>query len=273
MSQRVSIVGCGWLGMPLALHLQSQGWGVTGSGRREETLQALAEAGIPGSLLVIGEQIQCDAPDTLFAADTLIINVPPGREEQDNSYGERMALLAELAVEHGIRQALFVSSTSVYQDGPTFPECDELAPLSDSPRARMMRLAEQVVRDRFAKVIVLRPSGLVGGERHPGRFLAGRKGLTGAEAPVNLVHRDDVIGAIQCLISRGPWGETFNLSAPLHPTRGDFYPRAALGLGLCEPEFSDAPLPGKRICSDKLVQSMGFHFRYPDPLTMPPLGN
>ncbi len=271
MSQKVSIVGCGWLGLPLARHLQSQGWAVAGSGRRPETLQALESAGIPASRLEIDQAIQCDRPEILFAADTLVINIPPGRQDGGNSYAERIALLVALARKHGVQQALFVSSTAVYRDEASYPLCDESASLCDSPRALMMREAERVVREGIPRSIILRPAGLVGGERHPGRFLAGRHGVAGAQAPVNLVHRDDVIGAIQCLLTRAPWGETFNLAAPDHPSRGDFYPLAARRLGLAEPIFSDQPQAGKRICSDKLVTALGFHFRYPDPAQMPPL--
>ncbi|SHI16068.1 SDR family oxidoreductase [Ferrimonas marina] len=269
---QLTIVGCGWLGMSLAQHLQAQGWQVSGSSRNPETLAELSSLGIANSALSLDTQVECADPEALFNGETLLINVPPGRQSQDNSYADRIALLSELAYQHGVRQAVFVSATSVYPDDAACSLMDESAPLAQGPRGQAMWQAEQAVKARFERVIILRAAGLVGGERHPGRFLAGRQGLAGAQSPVNLVHRDDVIGAIQCVLERGCWGEVFNLSAPNHPTREAFYPAAARALGLAEPSFGDEATEGKRVDGGKLVRQLGFQYRYPDPFLMPPMG-
>ncbi|MBY6188524.1 SDR family oxidoreductase [Marinobacter hydrocarbonoclasticus] len=267
--QSITIVGCGWLGLSLAQQLQSLGYPVRGSSRNEATLAQLATLGIPGFRLSIDEALESDALDELFDAEVLFANVPPGRTPSALPYAERMKNLAQAAWQKGIRKAIFVSSTAVYSSGEAV---DESAPLDPSPRAQQMRDAEQAFSDVFgAGLTVLRPAGLVGGERHPGRFLAGRQGLPGADAPVNLVHRDDVIGAVVRVLEAEAFGEVFNLVAPGHPSRGAFYPRAAIALGLEPPTFSSEPMDVKRVIGDRIAGQLGFHYRYPDPLTMPPL--
>ncbi|MBY5993949.1 NAD(P)H-binding protein [Ferrimonas balearica] len=267
--QSLSIIGCGWLGLALAEQLQSQGWPVRGSARQADTLARLKLLGIPAYSLSIGTTLDGDDLAGLFQAEALFVNVPPGRQAQDNSYADRMALLAEAAWQHGIRRALFVSTTAVYAPGEAV---DELGALDEGPRAAAMLAAERAMAARFgAGLTILRPAGLVGGERHPGRFLAGRQGLPGAEAPVNLVHREDVIGAVVRVLEAEAFGEVFNLSAPGHPSRGAFYPYAAQALGLPAPTFGDAPMAIKRIDGYKICRQLGLVYRYPDPFKMPPL--
>ncbi|WP_035386982.1 SDR family oxidoreductase [Ferrimonas senticii] len=268
----LAITGCGWLGLELALQLKQQGWQVSGCSRNPETLATLDNAGVTPIKLDLGMALDCDNPQALFCCDTLLINLPPGRHQQDNRYSDRLQLLCDAAKAHGVTQALFVSSTAVYQDGSDYPVVDEGSPLADNPRALTMLDGEAVIEASFERWMILRPGGLVGGQRHPGRFLAGQQHLAGAAAPVNLVHRDDVIAAIKLLLSQPQWGEIFNLAAPKWPSRGEFYPAAALKLGLTPPSFSDQRQTGKRVSSAKL-QSLGFEFSYPEPLSMPPLTN
>lgn len=267
--QSIAIVGCGWLGFSLAEQLQSLGYAVRGSSRQPDTLARLAVLGIPGYALDIGERLECDALDDLLAVDVLFVNVPPGRDPAARPYAERMAMLADAAWRHGIRKAIFVSSTAVYASGE---QVDESSPLDTDPRASQMLEAERAFAGRFGEgLTLLRPAGLVGGERHPGRFLVGRQALPGADAPVNLVHRDDVIGAVVRILERDAFGDVFNLCAPQHPSRAAFYPKAAEALGLPAPGFSEDPMPVKRVSGARIEQTLGFTYRYPDPFRMPPL--
>ena len=114
---------------------------------------------------------------------------------------------------------------------------------------------------------VLRPAGLVGPNRPPGRFYAGKKDIPGGSAPVNLVHLDDVIGAIQNILEQNAWGGTYNLCATKHPTKAQFYTQAAQSLGLPLPQFD--PLPATRFKSvdgSKISRELGFKYQHPDPM-------
>ncbi len=79
-------------------------------------------------------------------------------------------------------------------------------------------------------VDILRLAGLVGPGRHPGRFFAGKTAPDG-EHGVNLVHLEDVIGAITLLLQAPKGGHIYNICAPAHPARNVFYPQMARLLG------------------------------------------
>ena len=82
---------------------------------------------------------------------------------------------------------------------------------------------------------------------------------------MNLVHLDDVVAACQLMLAVGQDGDAYNLSAPVHPRREQFYPFASRLLGLAPPQFIEpagdfSPIEGQRIC-----QRLGFVYRWPDP--------
>lgn len=75
---------------------------------------------------------------------------------------------------------------------------------------------------------ILRLAGLVGPGRHAGRFLSGKKQVKGAHQSVNLVHLDDVIFSCdRATACSNEGGRLYNLCAPIHPKKKDFYSRVA----------------------------------------------
>jgi nucleoside-diphosphate-sugar epimerase len=52
------------------------------------------------------------------------------------------------------------------------------------------------------KTTILRFGGLIGEDRNPIRFLAGRENLENPDAPINLIHQTDCIGIILRIIEK-----------------------------------------------------------------------
>lgn len=83
--QQITICGCGWLGLELAKSLVKQNYTVYGTKQSTIDAQALATFGIQGIPLTLPidfEPLDTEQQRTLqraFAADLLVINVPPGR--------------------------------------------------------------------------------------------------------------------------------------------------------------------------------------------------
>ena len=73
----ISILGCGWLGLPLAQTLLGRGYIVKGSTTREEKLATLEERGITPYLIRFSPQINDDYQADFFDSEVLIVNIPP----------------------------------------------------------------------------------------------------------------------------------------------------------------------------------------------------
>jgi len=273
--KKVAIVGLGWLGMPLAMSLAMKGYEVVGSKTSPDGVDAARMCGINCFPLVFKPEMECEAADldVLLNVDALIITLPARRTvEGSELYFQAVQQLVDSALAYNVGRIIFTSSTSVYGDGTgTMRENSPLSPVTPSGRV-LEELENWFHRLPNTSVDVLRLAGLVGADRHPGRFLAGKTDVQGGDDGVNLVHQDDVIEAITLLLGLPKGGHTYNLCAPVHTQKRHFYPAFARQLGLTEPQFAEVAEnqpKGKLIDGSLICKELGFEYQYPDPEMMP----
>ncbi|MDT7008612.1 SDR family oxidoreductase [Enterobacter cancerogenus] len=271
--KKVAIVGLGWLGMPLAMSLAAKGWQVTGSKTTLDGVEAARMCGIEGVELRLEPELICDTDDldALMNVDALVITLPARRSGPGETfYRQAVQEIVDSALAHHIPRILFTSSTSVYGniDG-TAKETTERHPVTASGQV-LKELEDWLHNLPGTQVDILRLAGLVGPGRHPGRFFAGKSAPDGQQG-VNLVHLDDVIGAIELLLHAPKGGHIYNICAPSHPARQTFYPLMARQLGLAPPVFSSegGEGKGKIIDGNRICHELGFEYQYPDPMVMP----
>ena len=197
----VAIVGLGWLGLPLALHLKELGWCVKGSKQSPEDAQKLHQLGIEAYPFSLSDEMK-RLPDhirPLFNVDALIITLPPSRFSSQQ-YCEYLAFLANQAKKQGVQHLIFTSSTSVFPDiSGQFDESSQLS--AETEMGKTLIQAEQCLfQSEISHCDILRLAGLIGKQRHPVKFLAGKHNLKQGNSPVNLVHLEDCIQAISALL-------------------------------------------------------------------------
>lgn len=252
----IAILGLGWLGEPLALALQRLGYAVAGTTTSADKASRLASVGIQTLLWDLNAPLPALWPKPL-AVNTLVLCVPPGKV---NDYAARLGQVAQLAAAGGVQRLLFTSATSVY-GGVGVKSETQAKP--DSERGERMRAAELAVQGSgLAQVLCLRLSGLVGGSREPGRFLAGRS-FEGGEEPINLVALEDLLRLIPAVLARSDWPAVLNVSAPHHPSRRAFYGQAAELRGLPVPQFSGGG-QGKIIDGSAISRYLGLDYQVSD---------
>ncbi len=265
--KRISILGCGWLGFPLAEKLLAEGFQVKGSVTTRSKLKKLSAAGIESYYLVLDEEkVQLKDP-RFFDTDLVIVAIPPRRVDFiETIFPAQIRQLVHLLEEHRVPRVLFISSTSVYNElGGKATEEDVLLP--EKPSGKALVMAELLLtQNRNFKTTVLRFGGLIGADRNPARFLSRKVDAVSGAKPVNLIHQDDCIGIILKIINQEAWGETFNACCPVHPSRQDFYERASEVSGIPAPEFSDEKVPFKLVDSSKLIHVLNYEFKFPSPL-------
>lgn len=264
--QQIAIVGCGWLGTPLAFHLKGLGFDVRGSRQHVSARLDLTQAKIANTALSLTPELVCDDAPLLFeGCDLLIINIPPCRKSHDSAYHiAQIDALKQAAIDYQIPRVLFVSSTSVY--GPNQGVVDESTPLEPvSESGKTLAAIEHDLQMSPLKSCILRFGGLIGAGRHPGRFLSGRV-VAGADAPVNLIHQKDCIGIIQAIIEQDLFNGSYNAVCDAHPCKQEFYEAAAKALSLELPQFSQTSAGNKLISNQALKQALGYSFIYPDPI-------
>ena len=266
---QISILGCGWLGLPLAVHLVGKGYAVKGATTRPEKMDVLREKDIEPFLIRLNPEINPDYSPLFFDSGVLVVNIPPGRSRADVAayHISQIRSLITAMQPSAVNKILFVSSTSVYPDlNRSVREEDAGSAVRESGEALLQ--VEKIWREdpRFTTTIV-RFGGLFGGDRNPGRFLSGKTLDNNGEAPVNLIHRDDCVAILSEIIVQERWGEIYNACADVHPSKKEFYTAAAQKLGISPPVFAGKEKGNYKIInSDKLKKELGYKFKYPDPL-------
>lgn len=209
---KISIVGLGYIGLPLAKILILKDHEVSGTTTSPEKLSQdkikvhlLRSPEIPGP-----EILDCDV---------LILNVPP-KEDQPEWFGNWNLGLT--------KKIIFVSSTS-------------------APRNEILKKEEEWVKNSGIPWLIVRPGGLLGNGRHPGKTLSGRKGIKGRLSPVNLIHADDVSGFIVTAIEKNITGEIIHLVSDEHHTKEEFYSEFCIRNGIPVPEFDQNDLSKNEI--------------------------
>ncbi|MDX1671308.1 MAG: SDR family oxidoreductase [Balneolaceae bacterium] len=268
---KISILGCGWLGTPLAESLLEQGHSVKGSTTTPDKLGTLREKGIDPYLIELDPELYCDSCEAFWDADLLILNIPPGRGKEDvvEYHTSQIRSVIPPLENSPIDHLIFISSTSVYPDrSGIMDESDAVAGKAGRPSGEALLTTESLLMQSNAfETTVLRFGGLYGHGRHPVHHLAGREGLDNAKAPVNLIHRDDCIAIIEEVIDRQIGGEVFNAVSDGHPPRSQFYKAAAEEFGLEPPKFRERNgTDGKVVSNNKLKRVLGYRFKYPNPM-------
>lgn len=262
--KKISILGCGWAGLPLGKYLSSKGYTVKGSTTRTSKLAELALNGIiPFHVNAVPVPDGANL-DGFFECDLLVVTIPPAKREGINDWAFMLhSSIARKAVEYGIKKVILFSSTSVYPSNKSLvTEAD--AEAIPSPRSGVIMLdLERCYRSSWFSTVVLRMGGLFGPGRDPGKFLLSGTKQYNPDAPVNLVHLDDVIGSINHILQEDLGDATFNVVSPNHPTRKEFY-NAAAELRNLELDWAENLQQLKKVSSLKLIES-GYEFIYPNP--------
>ena len=263
---QISILGCGWLGLPLAKALLKKGFLVKGSTTSMEKIPLIKTAGIEPFIIQLEEKKISDSiTDFLADSQILIIDIPPKlRSNSSENFVAKIATLIPFIENSTIEKVLFVSSTSVY--GENNELVTEATPLNpDSEGGRQLVIVESLLqKNNCFETTILRFGGLISEDRNPVRFLSGRENIENPDAPINLIHQEDCIGIIEKIIELDSWNKTFNAVAPFHPTRKEYYTQKAADLNLALPKFVPSnTMAGKTILSDTLKNSLQYSFIKP----------
>ena len=266
----VSILGCGWLGLPLARALAREGVKVKGSSTTREKIPALKREGVePFWIQAPLDDLRRQDVKAFFDADTLFLNIPFRRTLPDPRwYYDQIASVIKAVEFSGIDHVVFAGSTSVYPE-TAVKATEEMAFVPDNPRARVLKeIEDDLLRNTCFQTTVIRFGGMYGEDRRIGRFLSGKADKRNPEAPVNLIHLEDCVGlSVRVILDPQSRGEIFNACSDGHPSRRELYLKAAEALGVSPPRFQGRPRPqGKIVSNQKVKDFFQYQFKHPDPM-------
>ena len=194
MKNNISILGCGWLGLPLALTLTKNGYSIKGSTTSEIKVELLNNNGVQPFIIDLSNRES--EFEEFLNSEVLIIAIP-----SKNIVGFKN-LISHIQ-NSKIKNILFISSTSVYPNSNSIVTENSL--IKKNPLSEIELLFK--TNTNF-KSTILRFGGLIGYDRKPGNFFKNGKIINFPDAFVNLIHRDDCIQIIKEIIEKNIWNKT-----------------------------------------------------------------
>lgn len=262
---RLLILGMGYVGLPLGQELARRGHEVFGLRRT-----AVAH---PGIQTLVGDITNRPALEKLPGDWDSIINTVSsskgGTDDYRAVYLEGTRNVVELLC---ARKYLYASSTSVYgqTDGSLVDEQSAAEPTSAT--SKILVEAEQLLlRQKQVPAVILRVAGIYG----PGRGHLFQQYLRGeavipdrGERMINMVHVDDVVGAIITVLERGEPGEIYNVADDEPVSYLDFFAWLSKKLNRPMPPYGASNPQRKRGVTNKRVsnrklRALGYELKYP----------
>lgn len=276
---RVLIVGCGYVGLPLGLELVRQGHDVFGLRRSVAADGALKSAGIKPLHADIADASSLSALPNEF---DWVVNCAAagGGSTQDyrDVYFTGTCNLTGWLDTARLKKYVYTGSTSVYaqndaslvdENSPTLPEVET---------GKVLVATEQVLgsaaREKKFPAVILRSSAIYGsGRSHWLRqFLSGEARIEGnGDRFLNMIHRDDLIGAIVVALKRASAGSVFNATdnEPVAQVKWFEWISGRLGKPMPPfvPENAQATrrrgVTNKRVSNARLRRELGYEFKFP----------
>ena len=246
MKTKVGVLGCGWLGKPLAEELLKDGYCLKASYRNNMP----TISGIEFYKFAIHEQ---NIPDVFWDVDSLIIAIP---EKNIDAFTNIVSFIINSEIKH----IVFCSSTGVYSpsSNPIYENSERL----ENELFHIENLLQNSIGDRLT---IARLGGLVGYNREPGRFFKNQKPIPNPEGVVNLIHRDDAIACLKEILKHPEKTGAYNLVASAHPKRLEFYQNRQKHIGLTpSPAGEQGPKSFKKVSNRTIEEDFKIDWKYAD---------
>jgi len=274
---RALVIGCGYVGEPLAKRLVELGHEVWGVRRTAESAEKLAAHGIKPFAADISQPGALDAlPGSFDWIVNLVSSDKGGPAEYRQVYLEGNRNIVEWIRKHPVKKFVYTSSTSVYaqNDGCAVKESSPAEPQTET--SQVLVQAEKLLTDAAPAIpaVILRVAGIYGPERGHlfKQYLKSESKIPGAGARIiNMIYRDDLVEVIIAALKNGRAGETYNVVDDEPVSLLHFYRWLAETLGKWMPPFvpeDEAPerkraLTSKKVQNRKMKTELGVQLKYP----------
>jgi nucleoside-diphosphate-sugar epimerase len=275
---RVLIVGCGYVGLKVGADLVGQGHQVWGLRRSEKENALIKAAGIQPikADITASKSFPQDCPQYDWVVHC-VSSSGGGAAEYEQTYFTGTRNLLDFLGSRPPGKLVYTSSTSVYgqTDGSWVDEESPAEPTTATAqvllRTEELLLAE--VRRNSFPAVVLRVAGIYGPARTHWRdqVQTGRARIDGDGGRfINMVHRDDVTGAIIAALSLGAAGRVYNVVDDQPVTQSDLLRWIASRLKQPVPPAADSiqgsrkrGSTSKRISNRRLKEELSYALRFP----------
>lgn len=275
---KIAIVGAAYTGLAAARHFRRQGHHVSVTTTRADRARELEN--VADRVLVMKGSDVAMMKELIAGADAVILTMAGGLGVKDgkpymdpvayrDSYvGTADGLVAALPAAPGLKQVVFCSSLNAFGDAHgVSPVTEATAPNAASPAAQVFIEAESKLAalERGGLHVCNFRTGTIYGpgreHRNELRHIAGKQIPFDGKSDAMLVHRDDVVRAIEFAIAKGLSG-LYNLFNDIPDDKESFFAGVCRREGLAPVTWLGV-MKGPKGVSNAKIKAAGFAFADP----------
>ena len=276
---KIAIIGAAYTGLATAKYFKSLGHNISVTTTKESRREELEEVGDKVTVMFGSDQDKMK--ELLVDQEILILTVAGGMVEKDGKtimdpdlykdayVGTAESVVNAIGADSSLRQIIFTSSLNAYGDGGGADEItEEIEANPLNPFQEVYVTTEGLLRglenDQLG-VCIFRTGTIHGPGREWKNQLAqmsGQKIPFDGSSDAMIVHRDDVVRAIEMAINKNLKG-LYNLFNEVTTSKADFFARVCDEQGLAHVEWLNLS-PGPKNVSNQKIKDAGLMFLDPD---------
>jgi len=274
---RTLIIGCGYIGLRLAKILIEKGNDVVGTRRSAEGLLVLEANKIKALQVDITEPEQLNSLQQDFDCVVNCAAAPHSTVAHYTSvYYQGTANVLNWLRHHKVKKYLYTSSTAVYGQNDGSIVTEEISAFSNTDTGKVLIATEEFImkmhRAYSIPAVILRVAGTYDEERgyYFKQFVNGQSVMHGDGSRfLNMVHSEDVVGAIVSALEKGEVGDVYNVVDDEPVREIDFLRWLSEQMKKPMPpvvehkETGSRQITNKRVSNAKLKEKLGYKFKYP----------
>ena len=276
---KIAIIGAAYTGLATAKYFKSLGHNISVTTTKESRREELEE--VADKVTVMFGSDQEKMKELLVDQEILVLTVAGGMIEKDGKtimdpdlykdayVGTAESVVNAIGSDSSLRQIIFTSSLNAYGDGGGADEItEEIEANPLNPFQEVYVTTEGLLRglenDQLG-VCIFRTGTIHGPGREWKNQLAqmsGQKIPFDGSSDAMIVHRDDVVRAIEMAINKNLKG-LYNLFNEVTTSKADFFARVCDEQGLAHVEWLNLS-PGPKNVSNQKIKDAGLMFLDPD---------
>ena len=276
---KIAIIGAAYTGLATAKYFKSLGHNISVTTTKESRREELEE--VADKVTVMFGSDQDKMKELLVDQEILVLTVAGGMVEKDGKtimdpdlykdayVGTAESVVNAIGADSNLRQIIFTSSLNAYGDGGGADEItEEIEANPLNPFQEVYVTTEGLLRglenDQLG-VCIFRTGTIHGPGREWKNQLAqmsGQKIPFDGSSDAMIVHRDDVVRAIEMAINKNLKG-LYNLFNEVTTSKADFFARVCDEQGLAHVEWLNLS-PGPKNVSNQKIKDAGLMFLDPD---------
>ncbi len=251
--KKVGIVGCGWLGLHISKHLSPKYkiYTTTTSKSKETELIAMGYDAMSIQFWDYEVSQEYKSWKVLENLDVVIITVPFSKRASIKTLKNRFENIS-LFISGFKKQLFLMSSIGIYPQIQM--EISEKI-LDEKYLNPSILFVENLMKNKFPQVNVLRLGGLMGGSRIFSNYETSQPNQI-----VNHIHYEDICRVIEKMILQNTHSKIYNIVAPLHPTKQEVI-NYQKGIS----HLQKTKKYGRKILSDLSQKELNYSYCNPDP--------